>query len=338
MSSIMSKLLFKDPEQQAAFDRDGFVVQPLLEPADVEELVALYHHYFPEVPPRFFSSSYLGDFSLKKEISTRVTEIVSKNFDKVFRDYRFLGAAFLSKAPGRESEMPMHQDWTIVDESEHVALNIWTPLIDADETNGTLEVLKGSHAYKPALRAPTLPFPFEGFQDCIRPHLTPVPVKAGTAVILNQAVVHASKPNMTDQLRIAVTTGLVSNDAPLVFHYYDKMKGKQELEQIAQDDDFLLYWENFFEDIFQRPRFGTTIGTIPYQHPKWEQQELLGYIHRANGTTEASASPDGEERQDQAVRSSIAAGNSGAGAGKETGEEKKGKGFLQRLFSKPGKA
>lgn len=271
----MSKQIFIDPAHQKAFEVDGFVQLPLLEKEDVSELLGLFHHYFPQPAEGFFSSSYLDDFDLKKEISNRVAGIIARRLPNYFVDYRLFGSAFLSKTAGHRSEMPMHQDWTIVDESQFVAVNIWTPLQDANQENGSLEVLKGSHAFAPVRRSPTIPSFWEGYESEMRQGLQLLEVKAGEAVVLNQALVHSSPPNKTSEARIAITTGLLSAAAQMEF-YYQKESG--QLEVLAMEDDFLLRFENFHEAIFQRPNFGESRGVVPYAHPDIPREEVLAYL------------------------------------------------------------
>lgn len=274
----MSHTIFKDSALQAQFDQDGYVQIPLLEPQDIPALRTLFQQYFPNPAPGFFSSSYLPDFELKKEISQAIVAILEKRMASYFANYRLLGSAFLSKNPGKRSEMPLHQDWTIVDESEHVAVNVWTPLQDADQRNGSLQVLKGSHAFLPVMRAPTLPFFYEPYQSDMRQSLTPLSVKATEAVVLNQAVIHASPPNQTTDCRIAITTGMVSSAATTQFFYQEK---PGELEVFDMEDDFFLRFKDFHKDIFQRPTFGKSRSKIPFQVPGASPESIREKIRAA---------------------------------------------------------
>ncbi len=271
----MSKVIFKDPALQQQFETEGYVQLQLLEPADVAELKALYREYFPAPPEGFFSSSYLNDFDLKKEISDKVAGIIGRRLPGHFVNYRCFGSAFLSKTAGHRSEMPLHQDWTIVDESQYVAINIWTPLQDVDAVNGALEVLPGSHSFAPVRRSPTIPFFWAGYENEMRASLTSLNVRAGEAIVLNQALVHASPANTTDHNRLAITTGIMSGEASMEF-YYQTAPG--ELEVFDMPDDFLLRWKDFHESIFNRPPFGTSTGTVAYAHPDYSREKVMGYL------------------------------------------------------------
>ena len=278
----MSKTLLIDPEHQAAFERDGYVQIPLLQPEDINALRELFAHYHPETPQGFNSTSYYSDYDMKKEASDRATEIIGKRFEGVLQNYRIFGASFLSKPKGPYGEMPMHQDWTIVDEDQFVAVNIWTPLVDCTEENGTLEVLKGSHRYLKVKRMPTQKFVLDGKQKDLLPYLTPLPTKAGEAVILNQALVHYSKPSQVDEIRAAITTGVKSKEAPMEFWYFDE-QNPERLEKFAMEEDFPLRFEDFHKDIFQRPKIGESQGYVPFRKPSFAWEQVLEEIKNAHG-------------------------------------------------------
>jgi ectoine hydroxylase-related dioxygenase (phytanoyl-CoA dioxygenase family) len=97
-------------------------------------------------------------------------------------------------------------------------------------------------------------------------------VKAGTAVILNQSVIHYSPDNRSSSVRKAITAGIKSAGAQMYFHY--KEPDREELEVREMDDDFLIRFENFAESIMQRPIQGRAIGHIPYVPPVMEREKL----------------------------------------------------------------
>ena len=268
----MKEPIFLDAEIQRKFDEDGFVKLSLLNEDEVKVLAKIREDYFPEKGSVFFSSSYLDDYDLKMEISNKISKLIDTSLAKQCSNYRLIGAAFLIKGIGKHSEMPMHQDWTIVDEQKFYAANVWIPLTDTNEENGTLELMKGSHKWNEALRAPTLPMSFVGLEESIKPKLTVVPAKKGEVVILNQATIHYSKPNMTDEIRPAITCGLISQKAPLKFHFWDKERS--QIEEFAQEDDFLLRFENFMDAIYKRPLMGTSKQFFDYKIPRWNEQDL----------------------------------------------------------------
>lgn len=272
----MKQSIFKNPLLQEEFDRNGFVKFKLFQPETIERLKEVMLDYCSEDPKSFFSSSYLEDFQIKKEGSDRITSLIENEAQEAFENFRLIGAAFLIKGSGEHSEMPMHQDWTIVDEQKFYAVNVWIPLTNTNEENGTLELLAGSHNWNKAIRAPTLPMSFQGFEDMIKPKLTIVDAEIGEVVVLNQATIHYSKRNRTSEIRPAITCGLMSKGAPLIFHYWDKER--QQIERFSQDDDFLLRFENFHEAIYRRPTIGESTGFFDYEIPRFSEKEMKGLL------------------------------------------------------------
>ena len=282
----MKEPIFKDAETQRKFDEDGFVKISLLSTNELAKLAQMRVEYFPEKGSVFFSSSYLDDFELKKEISDKISDVIRQKLSEKCTNYRLVGSAYLIKGIGQHSEMPMHQDWTIVDESEFYAANVWIPLTDTNEQNGTLELMKGSHKWNDAIRAPTLPMSFDGHQATILPKLTVVEAKLGEVIVLNQATIHYSKPNLTNEIRPAITAGMVSNKAALKFHYFDKEK--KQIEEFSQNDDFLLRFVNFMDAIHKRPLMGESKRFFDYSIPTMNEFQLNTHLGQANAKKKPS--------------------------------------------------
>jgi hypothetical protein len=274
----MSTRIFKDLKHQEQFDKQGFLCLPFITPKEIDELNSFFDDLHPNLAENgFFSGSYSSDYAYKKKASDKIVEVFSRAYESIFVDYTPFGGAFLYKTPGENSELAAHQDWTIVDENEAVALNCWVPLCDINLNNGPIMILPGSHFSKhPIVRAPTIPFFFAGNEQLILDELEPMLVKAGTAVILNQSVIHYSPPNSSNTIRKAITAGIKSKDAQMYFHYKDP--NEDVLEVFKQEDDFLLRFDNFIEDISQRPKRGESIGFKEFKLPSYSEQELHAKI------------------------------------------------------------
>lgn len=270
----MAKRIFKDAAHQAQFDEQGYIVLPFVSEEKINELNELFDSLHPNLHQGgFFSGSFSSDFEYKKKASDAIVAAFSDTYERLFLDYTPFGGAFLYKVPGENSALAAHQDWTIVDEEKQVALNCWVPLCDVTKENGTLHVVPGSHYDKiKTLRAPTLPFYWHGNEEEIMAQLIPIEVKAGMAVILNQSVIHYSSPNRSQAVRKAITAGVKSAGAQLYFHY--KIPDKNELEVFEMDDDFLLRFDDFMNDIGQRPKLGKSLGYIPYTAIEFKENNI----------------------------------------------------------------
>ncbi|MBX7181344.1 MAG: phytanoyl-CoA dioxygenase family protein [Bacteroidia bacterium] len=274
----MAVRIFKNSEHQALFDKQGFIVLPFLTTSEIQDLEAFFDQTHPNLHNNgFFSDSYHPDYNYKKLASEKIVHVFSRAYESYFTNYTPFGGAFLYKTPGQQSELAAHQDWTIVDETQQVALNCWVPLCDINETNGSLMILPGSHFQNyPSLRCPTLPFFFSGHEDIIHQNLIPFHVKAGTAIILNQSVIHYSLPNRSNAVRKAITAGIKSFGAQMYFHY--KVPDLDLLEIFKEEDSFLIQFENFATDIMERPKLGEKVGEKPYTSPRFTKSEINSLI------------------------------------------------------------
>lgn len=271
--------IFKDPSQQKLFNKQGFVVMPsFLKQSEIEHMDALFDELHPNLPQNgFFAGVYSSDFSYKEKVKNEVKRVYQRAYETVFENYTSFGGAFLFKSSAPDSDLFVHQDWTVVDEEKEVALNIWIPLCDMTLENGPLMVLPGSHydAFK-TLRAPTMRFFFDNDPNFIIDQLEPLVVKAGDAVILNQSLVHYSPPNVSGKIRKAITAGIKTKDAQMIFHY--KGQNSNAIEKFEMDDDFFIQFDDFFKDIYQRPKVGKSIGTINYTVPMVTGNALVDVV------------------------------------------------------------
>lgn len=277
----MSKRIFKDDAMQARFDKQGFLVVPFITEAEVKYLNDFFDSLHADLPKEgFVSGSYSQDFTYKKKASDEIVRIFSKHYERLFVNYQPFGAAFLFKMPSPNSQLAIHQDWTVVDEEKFVALNCWVPLTDINETNGALQIIPGSHYdVIKTLRAPTLPFFFSGNDDLVLEASIPLYVKAGEAVILDQSVIHYSSSNRSSQIRKAITAGVKSKGAPMQFHY-SNAKNSNEVEIFEMPEDFLISFKNFYSDIAERPTTGISKGFKEYHAPQFSREELKKEIDR----------------------------------------------------------
>jgi hypothetical protein len=276
----MGKIIFKLAEHQTLFDKQGFVILPFLTDDEINTL----SNYFDETHPNliennFVSDSYSSDFNFKKKASDKIVDVFNRAYEKYFIDYTPFGGSFLYKTPGNKSALAAHQDWTIVNEETDIALNCWVPLCDITLENGPIMIMPGSQYSKHnTLRAPTLPFFFSGNEDLIMEQLEPILVNAGTAIILNQSVIHYSPANESNQIRKAITAGVKSANAQMYFHY--KIPNENKLEVFKENDDFLISFENFMKDIAERPKLGESVGMVNYEQQSYNREELKKLVYQ----------------------------------------------------------
>lgn len=272
----MSVEVFKDPILQRQFDRDGYIVVPFLSKEEVASLTALFYELHPQSPGEpFYSTTFNKEEPFKKIVTERTGKIFDRVVDGYFEKIKKLGSSFLRKAPGEAGKMPVHQDWTVVDESKYCSVTIWVPLVDTAEANGAMRVLPGSHRFTQTLRAPTLPGEYAGVSEEIWNSMTTLPMKAGQALIFNHALLHASSANTSSKERLAITYGLIPEEATLLLYHLNET-GKLEKYQMP-DDMFQRYY-----NIGERPLFGEKVDEFSYEVKPVKGLKLHHLIAKSN--------------------------------------------------------
>jgi phytanoyl-CoA hydroxylase len=105
----------------------------------------------------------------------------------------------LAKPPATGGAFPMHQDYPYFPHEKHTMLAVSIYLDDATEENGCIRVVPGSHKLGPVPCDPGgfyLPPDKYPIEDS-----TPIPAKAGDAVVFNYLTIHGSSPNRSPRPR-----------------------------------------------------------------------------------------------------------------------------------------
>ncbi len=106
---------------------------------------------------------------------------------------------------------PWHQDCGVItpDADDSLILTVWYPLMDANEENGCLQVIPGSHRGDELLtHCPggkkvlgSLHIPESEFEAG---KAVPVPLKKGDALFMTKYTIHSSLPNNSDRVRFSM--------------------------------------------------------------------------------------------------------------------------------------
>jgi ectoine hydroxylase-related dioxygenase (phytanoyl-CoA dioxygenase family) len=292
----MSCLL--NTEQAARLEKDGFVVFQLCDETQIQRLNDLYQTVPADSSSLFWSSSFLEDTEFKIDLSKKAEAVFEPSLTKVLDSHQTLGCSFLTKFPGENSEMPIHQDWTVVDETKFGSYTIWMPIQNTTAENGALQVIPGSHKLSSELRSPSLPVTFEGIRKQLRPYLQLVELKAGEAMLFNHALMHSSPANTTDEPRVAVTYGFVPKEASLCMYYskadkvqkynmpsdmfikYPQIRNEPLIGDLSEEFDYSVNELSFekVEKILGKSKFKSTMKPL-FKDPKLQKFfETNGFV------------------------------------------------------------
>lgn len=253
-----------DSALEDELDAKGWVTVPLLDAEEVRELVAFYASHAADGhlnPEGAYNSTY-AEFSVihsrpefRPVAYSEIVRIVARRAQPLLCSFRPLVANFVNKPPGT-GVVPVHQNWSVVDEQRFRSVSVWVPLVDCGLENGTLQLLAGSHR---DFREPRGMWAYQAFVeavDVIEPMLERVDVGAGEAIILDDATVHYSPPNTTAAGRLAIQLIMIPNQAQPIF-WQQVDRNDTELIADAWEVEEPFFWNFWHGD--GDPRFGRVL-------------------------------------------------------------------------------
>lgn len=275
--------VFRDEQHQESFEKNGFVILPFYTPEEIKTLEEVYHRLHPVDEKGFFPSTFSQNKDYRHQADTEIRRVGKRSVEKYCMDIKEVFGAFIVKSPDPNSGMCVHQDMSLVDESRFTGINIWVPLVDLTIENGAIFVLPQSHRLFPTYRGSSIPEFFAPVMDEIIDYLQPVLVKAGEAVFFDQSIIHFSPPNYSKNIRIVTNTYITHKTSEYRTFYWNKeLHGNKQLEAFAQDNDFMTNFEQFSENIRDRPKVGKSLGLLEYNFPSIDKAFLEQNFAKTN--------------------------------------------------------
>ncbi len=270
----------KNPELDREIKAKGYVMVPLLNEQELSELTLRTKEInnFPVTDMLFSNLQHHN----KEYIDKARSFLKEFLFDKVFsyiENAEWVDGVYIIKPPG-VGEFSNHQDWSMVDEKIARTYSVWIPLIDVDERNGTFCILEGSHNFFKGYRSSTIPWQYSGekYQDIINKYRKPLKIKKGYAVIFDNAMIHATTPNNSNESRIAVIIGLKPTEEKLLHFYQTGQPDKVEVFEVDAD-----FFSNY--DYKSRPSAYKSLGVIDNEviniSPEEFENAIIEYKQRS---------------------------------------------------------
>lgn len=273
---------FKDSNTREAFDRDGYVIFRGLAAPLVPALRDVYQGMLAALPdsdPYFnvpmTGTNCIGSLPLRSRILASVGEIIAPAVGSVVDDYRIIGAGFRVKQVGPDSELPLHQDPTQVDEERSWLMNIIIPIVDTSIDNGALKVVPGSHKIMRQLRSLDLEDRAETLEldAVLEPLVETLPMQAGDAIFYLQSVLHGSGANLTANPRPLMLGTVMERNTPVTV-YFRQADRPRMFDRYEVPDNYFNQMEDFDRDHKLRPNVGRFTGEIEDLHDR-SRDELL---------------------------------------------------------------
>lgn len=271
--------ILQDPELNTRLAQDGHVILPLLDAAAVQALTTAYFAAHPQSPDRFYASSHAKDTDFRIQMSDTIQHILQAPLAKWLDQGELLGCAYIAKPPGKTGFLRPHADWNLTDETRARSYNLWIALVDMEPENGAVHILPGSHLWFDHYRGPGIPNPLDPVMEAVWPHMRPLYMRAGEALLYDHRLYHASPVNQTPGLRLACVGGVILRDEPM--RHYRMEDGK--IMSYASNTDFFMKG-----DPEVSPGKQLCLGPVPYDFPQVD----LPRLHTLLGIPQpASAAP-----------------------------------------------
>ena len=269
--------LFQNPTLHNEFEEKGYVQLSLLNAQQVDHLLDVYHQFMGEEKETREGKEHLYESSRTHDLdwNLRMNEAIRNAFvDPVkphFENYTLFGGTFMLKAPKKSTVLPLHQDWSVVDEDQYQSLFIWCPLVDIHPQNGGLFVLPGSHNYFKNYRSGSMQSQRIQPEGRIKKHIVDIVLSAGQALIYSDRLFHGSYANTTEGHRTVATARINEQNAELV--YYHKQNNDQ-VDVVKASPKFYLQDANRL-DRGERPDGYQTLRSISYRYRPITEHDLI---------------------------------------------------------------
>lgn len=243
---IRKDSFFLDAEQHSLFLKRGWVK---VENVVKQEEIASFMQTFEEI-------STLEGFELDKhllnsgrlfnpEIRKKTQAVINKNAQTILprmfdmnKTDAHTGGAYQVKPPHKESDLLIHQDSTVIDEEKEYCLFVWIPFCDVTMHNGVISFVNGSHLWGNTQRSLGVPWQFKPHIDTLYKYTTPITVKKGDVLVFDPACIHASAPNLSNEIRHAITITVLKKDYQLVYYFRNPAIAENLIEKYYVDETF----------------------------------------------------------------------------------------------------
>jgi ectoine hydroxylase-related dioxygenase (phytanoyl-CoA dioxygenase family) len=253
----MKKSVLKDIEADKLLREKGYTVVNFISAEQIDELADFYQQHPNNFQQQFHTTHFNIDKDYKTNIKQFVFSVVADNIKSHFVDYIPVFANFMVKEAGGNNPMPLHADWTYVNEDTSSSYAIWIPLVDTDANNGCIAVIPYSQHLSHNIRGPRiLQWEHPANDILINKMGKLLPMKKGQVLIYNHRTLHYSQPNNSDNVRLAINISLVPVGESII--HYSIPEGKNDLLKFEVGDaSFFLDYDNF-----QMPKLGKQVEII----------------------------------------------------------------------------
>lgn len=272
--------VFNNLALEKEFNRKGYVIIDLFSNDEFKALQSLYLEIngvegTVDTNKNSYELSFFEkDIEKKKYKSDKVYDFLKSHIDRIIDRYNPIMINLFSKEQGK-GEVPVHQNWTFVDEDKYTSVSFWLPLQNVNRENGTLEIVPGSHKTISKYRGPSIPWVFDDLNKLMKSkYMVPLELKEGQVAILDDSIIHYSGDNLTNSPRKAIQAILKPKEAKLIHCFKPKQTLTDEIKVMEVPNDYFLDF-----DMWSEPKITNEPKSILYPTNKINEAELLEKCH-----------------------------------------------------------
>ena len=254
----MQKIL-TDEKLNQLMDTEGYLVLKLKQPNLSASICQVFEKYKSDChfSSGFHSTHFSNNVQYKKEVFNLALKIFDENFKALFNGYKVLFSNLMVKLPSTSNIVPVHADWVYLDEKRHTAISLWIPVVNTSNRNDVLGVIPKSHLIYDEFRGPNIISPLRKYDEIIMNHYgKSLPISPSEAIVYNLKLQHYSRPNTSNDTRIAINITIIPQDAEVI-HYFQSNQVINKYRHL--DETFFFNYHNHHipegrmpDEIFQK--------------------------------------------------------------------------------------
>lgn len=232
-----------------------------------------------ELDKHLLNSGRLFNPEIRKKtqdvINLNAQTILPRMFDMSKTDTH-TGGAYQVKPPHINSDLLIHQDSTVIDEESDYCLFVWIPFCNVSMENGIISFLSGSHLWGNTQRSLGVPWQFRNNIPTLYKYVKPVTVNAGDVLVFDPACIHASSPNLSKEIRHAITITVLRKKYQLVYYFRNPELDSSLIEKYYVDENF--YFDYDFISKPDETKWKKEI--VPYKALDLSEKEIVRLIKK----------------------------------------------------------
>lgn len=243
---IRSVPFFLNQKYQAHYLTHGWtIIDDVINNIEIDSFMQTFYEISKlegfELDKNLLNSGRLFNPEIRKKtqeiINSNAATILPRMFNMNIVDSH-TGGAYQVKPPHINSDLLIHQDSTVIDEENDYCLFIWIPFCDVTLENGPISFLSGSHLWGNTQRSLGVPWQFKNHIDTLYNYIDPVVIKAGSVIVFDPATIHSSAPNLSKEIRHAITITVLRKNYQLVYYFRNPHLPENKIEKYYVDETF----------------------------------------------------------------------------------------------------